>query len=83
MKTVVRKYGKLEIYNSDQGSQFTSGEFINHWKSLETLILSMDGKGRVFNYVFIEQFFQTIKYKCVYLINPKISFVRFIHLFYS
>ena len=66
LQEAIAKYGKPEIVNSDQGSQYTSA----HW--LETLHelgiqTSMDGKGRVTDNAFIERFFGTIKRKHIYL----------------
>ena len=58
--------GKPEIFNSDQGSQFTSDDFI---KMLEKagVDISMDGRGRVFDNIFVERLWRTIKYEEVYL----------------
>ena len=59
-------YGPPEIFNSDQGSQFTSVDFTNVLK--ETGIrISMDGKGRWMDNVFIERLWRSLKYECVYL----------------
>ena len=58
--------GFPEIINSDQGCQFTS----NSWVSFllqENIRISMDGKGRWLDNVFVERFWRTIKYECVYL----------------
>lgn len=55
------------IINTDQGSQFTSEPYINFIKSLETVQISMDGKGRATDNAFIERFFRTIKYDKLYL----------------
>lgn len=71
LKTAISKYGKPEIINSDQGSQFTSDEYVNYVKSLETVKISMDGKGRAIDNVFIERFFRTIKYEGIYLVYPE------------
>ena len=60
------KYGKPEIFNTDQGSQFTSPEFTNVLKNAEVKI-SMDGKGRWMDNVFIERLWRSLKYECVYL----------------
>lgn len=71
LKTAVNKYGAPGIINSDQGSQFTSDEYVNYIKSLETVKISMDGKGRAIDNVFIERFFRTIKYEKIYLVHPE------------
>jgi len=67
----VQTHGKPEIINSDQGSQFTSDEYIGYVKSLETVKISMDGKGRATDNAFIERFFRTIKYDKLYLEMPE------------
>lgn len=60
------KYGKPEIFNSDQGSQFTSTDFTS--VLLENDIkISMDGKGRWADNILIERFFRSLKYEEVYL----------------
>jgi putative transposase len=58
--------GKPEIFNSDQGSQFTSLEFTGMLKDAEIRI-SMDGKGRVFDNIMIERLWRTVKYEEVFL----------------
>jgi putative transposase len=57
---------KPKIINSDQGCQFTSQEWIYSLKLLE-IDVSMDGKGRYLDNIFIERFWRTIKYEEVYL----------------
>jgi putative transposase len=58
LKTAITKYGKPEIINSDQGSQFTLDEYVSYVKSLEKVKISMDGKVRAIDNVFIERFFE-------------------------
>ena len=66
LSEAIEIYGKPEIFNSDQGSQFTSNEFTNFL--LESGIkISMDGKGRWVDNVFIERLWRSLKYECVYL----------------
>jgi putative transposase len=60
------KRGKPEIFNTDQGSQFTSEAFTGRLKE-EGIAISMDGKGRWCDNVFIERFWKSIKYEHVYL----------------
>ena len=60
------KYGVPEIFNTDQGSQFTSEEFTGALKSSDIKI-SMDGKGRWMDNVFIERLWRSLKYEEVYL----------------
>lgn len=62
----VQTYGKPEILNTDQGSQFTSEAFIEKVLGYDTR-LSMDGKGRATDNVCIERFWRSIKYEKIYL----------------
>lgn len=55
-----------EIFNSDQGSQFTSSQFTGRLEAAGVRI-SMDGRGRVFDNIFIERLWRTVKYEEVYL----------------
>jgi len=55
-----------EIFNSDQGSQFTSKEFSERLEVADIRI-SMDGRGRVFDNIFIERLWRSLKYEAVYL----------------
>ena len=71
VRTTVLRHGKPEIINSDQGSQFTSDEYVSYVKSLETVRISMDGKGRAIDNVYIERFWGTIKYDKLYLLELK------------
>ena len=57
-----------EIFNSDQGSQFTSSAFIDRLKQAEVAI-SMDGKGRAFDNIIVERFWRSVKYEDVYIHN--------------
>ena len=60
------EYGKPEIFNSDQGVQFTSTDFTQ--KLLDKKIrISMDGRGRVFDNIFIERLWRTVKYGDIYI----------------
>jgi len=60
-----------EIFNSDQGAQFTSEEFIRILKDTGVRI-SMDGRGRLYDNIFVERLWRTVKYEEVYL-NDYIS----------
>jgi len=62
------KYTTPGIFNTDQGSQFTSQEYVSLLKEKEVDI-SMDGKGRAIDNIFIERFWRSIKQECIY-INP-------------
>ena len=68
LKAAVVDHGKPEIVNSDQGSQFTCKEYVQYLKD-ESINISMDGKGRALDNIFIERFWRTIKYQHIYL-NP-------------
>jgi len=62
--------GKPEIFNSDQGSQFTSNDFTNCL--LENNIqISMDGKGRCLDNVFVERLWRSVKYEYIFLNSIK------------
>ena len=60
------QYGTPEIFNTDQGSQFTSDEFIAVLKK-NNIAISMDGRGRAFDNIFIERLWRSVKYENVYL----------------
>jgi len=62
----IARYGKPEIFNTDQGSQFTSAEFTDVLKARDIRI-SMDGKGCWRDNVFVERLWRTVKYEEVYL----------------
>lgn len=66
LQEALDKHGKPEIFNTDQGSQFTSDVFVNVLKSNDIQI-SMDGKGRATDNIFIERYWKSIKYEDVYL----------------
>jgi putative transposase len=60
------RYGQPEIFNTDQGSQFTSEEFTSTLKDHE-ITISMDGKGRCMDNIFVERLWRSVKYEEVYL----------------
>ena len=68
IRDAVATHGKPEILNSDQGVQFTCKEYISYLKDHEIRI-SMDGKGRALDNIYIERFWRTIKYQHIFL-NP-------------
>ncbi len=57
--------GKPEIFNTDQGSQFTSREFTERLE-IEGIRISMDGRGRALDNIFIERLWRSVKYENVY-----------------
>jgi putative transposase len=67
LEEAITKYGKPEIFNTDQGVQFTSEQFICILKKYNIQI-SMDGKGRALDNVFIERFWRSLKQEKIYLI---------------
>lgn len=66
LKEALVRYGKPEIMNTDQGSQFTSFEWINALKDAEVKI-SMDGRGRWIDNRMVGRLWRSVKYECVYL----------------
>ena len=66
LEDALAQYGTPEIFNTDQGCQFTSEDFTDVLKQAGVQI-SMDGKGRWMDNVFIERLWRTLKYECVYL----------------
>ncbi len=62
----LERYGRPEIFNSDQGSQFTSLEFTSVLKD-SGVAISMDGRGRCLDNIFIERLWRSLKYEAVYL----------------
>lgn len=66
LEEAIARYGKPEIFNTDQGSQFTAGEFIGVLTRHEIRI-SMDGRGAWRDNVFVEWLWCSVKYEEVYL----------------
>ena len=66
LEEAIRRYGTPEIFNTDQGSQFTSETFTAVLREAEIRI-SMDGKGRWMDNVFVERLWRSVKYEEVYL----------------
>ena len=66
LEEALAKFGRPEIFNTDQGSQFSNEEWINTLKDVGVAI-SMDGKGRWIDNVFIERLWRSLKYEEVYL----------------
>lgn len=66
LKQALDQYGPPEIFNTDQGAQFTSKEFADTLKTAGVTI-SMDGRGRATDNIFIERLWWTVKYHYVYL----------------
>ena len=60
------RFGVPKIFNTDQGSQFTSNEFTSFLEN-ELVRISMDGKGRALDNIYIERFWKSLKYENIYL----------------
>src|SRR6266567_2121332 len=63
LEEAIARFGKPEIFNTDQGSQFTSFVFTTTLKDAGIRI-SMDGRGRWMDNVFIERLWRSLKYEC-------------------
>ena len=77
LREAIIRHGRPEIFNTDQGSQFTSDAFTGILKEHEIRI-SMDGKGRALDNIFVERLWRTVKYEHVYL-NPALDGVELYH----
>ncbi len=64
LEEALARYGKPEIFDTDQGSQFTSFAFTGVLRGAEVRI-SMDGRGRWMDNVFIERLWRSLKHECV------------------
>ncbi len=66
LEEAINRYGKPEIFNSDQGSQFTSNAFLKNLEKRKIKI-SMDGKGRAIDNIYIERLWRSLKYEDIYI----------------
>ena len=66
LEEALRIHKRPEIFNSDQGSQFTSEAFTGVLKR-ECITISMDGRGRAFDNIFVERLWRSVKYEDIYL----------------
>ena len=66
LNEAIHKFGPPEITNTDQGSQFTSFVWTDRLRR-SSVRISMDGKGRFLDNIFIERLWRSLKYECVYL----------------
>ena len=88
VEEALARYGKPEMFNTDQGSQFTSFAFTDLLKKRD-ITISMDGKGAWRDNVFVERLWRTIKYEEVYLRayntvpEARVSLGRYIDGFYN
>jgi putative transposase len=89
VEDAISRYGCPEIFNTDQGSQFTDHDFVKLIKDDNAIALSMDGKGCWRDNVFIERFWRSLKYEEVYLraygsfSEAKSSITRYIDFYNS
>ena len=65
-QTAIDKFGQPEIFNSDQGSQYTASSFTSRLER-RGIQVSMDGRGRALDNVFVERLWRSVKYEEVYL----------------
>ncbi len=66
LKEAIAEFGKPEIFNTDQGAQFTSNTFTQVLKG-NLIQISMDGKGRAIDNIFVERIWKSVKYEDIYL----------------
>jgi putative transposase len=66
LEEALARYGRPEIFNTDQGSQFTSDDFTGTLRR-HGVMISMDGKGRCMDNIFVERLWRSLKYEEVYL----------------
>ena len=66
LKQAINEYGKPEIINSDQGSQFTCPLWVDYVEE-QQITISMDGRGRALDNIYIERFWRTLKQEYIYI----------------
>lgn len=71
VEKAIQEHGKPDIINSDQGSQFTSKDYIDCIKNYQTIKISMDGRGRARDNARTEHFFRNYKWERLYLLYPE------------
>lgn len=69
LKEAIQKYGTPEIFNTDQGSEFTAASFTQILVD-NGIQISMDGKGRALDNIFVERLWRSVKYEYIYPTNP-------------
>lgn len=67
LQEAIDQYGTPQIFNTDQGSQFTSTYFTSTWDNHPHVQISMDGRGRATDNAFIERLWRNVKQECTYL----------------
>ena len=66
LESAIRRYGTPDIFNKDQGAQFTGKDFTGVLAT-NGIRISMDGKGRAMDNIFIERLWRSVKYEEIYL----------------
>lgn len=66
LEEALKRWGKPEIFNTDQGTQYTSGRFTSRLEE-EAIRISMVGKGRCWDNIFIERLWWSVKYEDIYI----------------
>ena len=66
MRDALAHFGRPTIFNTDQGSQFTAGDFTRVLRD-RGIKISMDGKGRYLDNIFVERLWRSLKYEEIYL----------------
>ena len=67
LQEALRKYGTPEVFNTDQGAQFTSAAFIGALTEHPSISISMDGRGRALDNIFVERLWRSVKHEDIYL----------------
>ena len=70
LRQALAEHGTPQIFNTDQGSEFTALEFTNILKA-KNIDISMDGKGRALDNIFVERLWRSVKYEYIYLNKPE------------
>jgi putative transposase len=67
LQEALRKYGTPEVFNTDQGAQFTSAAFIGALTEHPSISISMDGRGRALDNIFVERLWRNVKHEDIYM----------------
>ncbi len=67
LQEALRKYGTPEVFNTDQGAQFTSAAFIGALTEHPSISISMDGRGRALDNIFVERLWCNVKHEDIYM----------------
>lgn len=76
LEQALEKHGHPEIFNTDQGSEFTANAFTKILNDRDIRI-SMDGKGRALDNIFVERLWRSVKYEYIYLSRPETGIALF------